>query len=158
MTVTHDTVGGRARPVHYHTTDEIYALVLAFEHTSLPYPQWTHAAHLTVGLWYRLWYGPEEAVGRMRTGLKRYNAAHADEPMRVGYHETITRFWLWVIDEHVRATANPGSIAHLANGLIAARVDRELPFQYYSREHLLSDTARAEWVEPDRRALRARTR
>jgi hypothetical protein len=94
-------------------------------------------------------------MDHMRIGLKRYNAAHANEPMRVGYHETMTRFWLWVIDEHVRRTPFAGSLAELANGLIAAYEDRALPFQYYSREHLMSDKARAEWVEPDLRALRA---
>lgn len=153
MTAT-DAIANGPATTRYQSTDEIRTLVLAFEDTSLPYRQWTHAAHLTVGLWYRLWYGPDEAVNRMRTGLRRYNAAHADEPMRVGYHETITRFWLWVIDEYVRETEVAGSIADFANALIAERVDRELPFQYYSREHLMSDAARAEWLEPDRRALR----
>ena len=155
MTATEHAIATAGRSTPYGASDEIRALVLAFEDTSLPYRQWTHAAHLTVGLWYRLWYGPEEAMHRMRAGLRRYNAAHANEPMRVGYHETITRFWLWVIDEYVRVTEMAGSIADFANGLIAARADRELPFRYYSREHLMSDAARAEWVEPDLRALRA---
>ena len=152
MTAT-DAIATMPATTPFRSTDEVRALVLAFEDTSLPYRQWTHAAHLTVGLWYRLWYGPDEAMNRMRTGLRRYNAAHANEPMRVGYHETITRFWLWVIDEYVRETDVGGSIADFANALIAARVNRELPFQYYSREHLMSGAARAAWVEPDVRAL-----
>ncbi len=155
MTAIDGAIASGASPVAYGTTGEICALVLAFEDTTLPYREWTHAAHLTVGLWYRLWYGPAGAVDHMRAGLRRYNAAHADEPMRVGYHETITRFWLWVIGEYVRQTTVAGSIADLANGLVAACVDRELPFTYYSREHLMSDTARAVWVEPDRRTLDA---
>jgi len=137
----------------YRATDEIRELVRAFEDTTLPYSRWTHAAHLTVGLWYVLWYGPHDAMDHMRTGLRRYNAAHAREPMRVGYHETITRFWLWVIDEYVRGTPVTASIAGLANHLIASRADRDLPFRYYSREHLMSDAARAAWVDPDLKPL-----
>jgi hypothetical protein len=137
----------------YHGTNEIEALVAAFEDTTLPYPQWTHGAHLTVGMWYRLWYGGDDAVHRVRAGIRRYNAAHANEPMRVGYHETMTRFWLWMIGDYLGRTPIVGSLADLANGLIAACVDRELPFRYYSRERLMSDAARAAWIDPDLRPL-----
>ena len=58
MTVTQNTDAGPPRERPVPTTREIEDLVLAFEDTTLPYPQWTHGAHLTVGLWYRLWYGP----------------------------------------------------------------------------------------------------
>jgi hypothetical protein len=34
-----------------------------------------------------------------------------------------------------------------------ALADKELPLQYYSRERLFSDEARAAWVEPDRQPL-----
>jgi len=137
----------------FRTTDEMQDLVVAFEATTLPYPQWTHAAHLTVALWYVLWYGPDEALHHMRNGLRRYNAAHAHEPIRVGYHETITRFWMWVVRQYLRHTPIEGSLVDLANGLIAACTDREMPFRYYTRDHLMSDAARADWVEPDLREL-----
>jgi hypothetical protein len=153
MTATPGATPWVRRDGTYRTTDEIGELVRAFEDTTLAYSRWTHAAHLTVGLWYTLWYGPLDAMDHMRSGLRRYNAAHAHEPMRVGYHETITRFWLWVIDEYLRDTPVTASIAGLANGLIASRADRDLPFQYYSREHLMSDTARAAWVDPDLKRL-----
>jgi hypothetical protein len=151
MSHTHPKPTAAAGP--YLRSDELRDLVAAFEATTLPYKQWTHAAHLTVGLWYQLWYGPDEALQHMRTGLRRYNAAHADEPMRVGYHETITRFWMWVVSDYLQRTPVDGSLAELANGLVAACTDRELPFRYYSRDHLMSDAARATWVEPDLREL-----
>jgi hypothetical protein len=133
----------------YASTDEMRDLVQGFEATSLPYARWTHGAHLTVALWYLLWYGPDGALDAMRRGLVRYNAAHANEPMRVGYHETITRFWLGVVRRYLCSARLEGSLADLANGLIAAHTDRELPFKYYARERLLSDEARHAWVEPD---------
>jgi hypothetical protein len=137
----------------YRGTDEIKELVAAFEDTTLPYTRWTHGAHLTVGLWYLLWYGDDGALPRVRSGIRRYNAAHAGEPMRVGYHETLTRFWLWMISDYLGRTPIAGSLADLTNGLISACVDRELPFRYYSRERLMSDMARAGWLEPDVRPL-----
>jgi len=133
----------------FRTTEDLHDLVGAFEATTLPYGEWTHAAHLAVALWYLVWYGPDEALQHMRAGLRRYNAAHANEPMRVGYHETITRFWMWVVRQHVRHTPLEGSLAELANGLVAACTDRDLPLKYYSRERLMSDAARAAWLEPD---------
>lgn len=133
----------------YRSTHEIEDLVRAFEDTTLPYSKWTHAGHLTVGLWYLLWHGSDEGLERVRAGIRRYNAAHANEPMRVGYHETMTRFWFWMIEDYLGRTPIAGSLADLANGLITACVDRELPFRYYSRERLMSDTARAGWVGPD---------
>jgi hypothetical protein len=138
----------------YRSAGEIKDLVAAFEATTLPYRQWTHGAHLTVGLWYLLWFGDDEALDRVRAGLRRYNLAHAHEPMRVGYHETITRFWLWVVRQYLRRTPVEGTIADLANGLTASCADRALPFEYYSRDRLMSEAARRAWVAPDLRALR----
>jgi hypothetical protein len=128
-------------------------LVAGFEATTLPYYEWTHAAHLTVGVCYLAWYGPDALLDRVRDSLRRYNAAHAHHPMRVGYHETITRFWLWVVRQHVRPMAPDLPLAEVANAVIAACTDRNLPFTYYSRERLMSDEARHAWVEPDLRPL-----
>jgi hypothetical protein len=137
----------------YRDAEQLRALVAGFEATTLPYPEWTHAAHLSVGVCYLAWYGPDGALDRVRDGLRRYNAAHAHHPMRVGYHETITRFWLWVVQQHVRQMASGRPLAEVANGVIAACTDRNLPFTYYSRERLMSDDARHRWVEPDLRSL-----
>lgn len=139
----------------WRSTRDLQELVAAFEATTLPYRAWTHTAHLSVGFWYVAWYGAHDALAHMRRGLKRYNAAHASEPMRVGYHETITRFWLWAIGEHLRQIPFDRPLGELANGVIAECADRELPFRYYSRAHLMSDEARATWVEPDLQPLGA---
>ena len=100
-----------------------------------------------------MWYGPEDATERVRTGIQRFNAAHPNEPMTVGYHETITRFWLWRVRRYLRRTPCERSLADLANGLIAECTDRNEPLVYYSRERLMSPEARRGWVEPDLRPL-----
>jgi hypothetical protein len=133
---------------------EILDLVRGFDDRTLPHERWTHAAHLTVALWYLLQYDWPEAVARVRTGIKRLNEAHGVVTTRErGYHETLTLFWL----RHVRAflerdynEARP--LVPLANELIA-RADRQLPLAYYTRELLFSWEARLGWVEPDLKPL-----
>lgn len=132
------------------THDEIVALVEAFEAGTLPLLEWTHAAHLTVAVWYLMRDGAELGGERMRAGILRYNAAQGIVPRPDGgYHETLTRFYLWAVGEYLR-----GAVVELANGCVAGLGDRDIPLRYYSRERLMSPEARRQWVEPDLRPLR----
>ena len=123
-------------------------LVAAFESAVLPRLAWTHAAHVTVAFWYVVWYGPESALDRVRGGIRRYNAAHgiAQTPTG-GYHETLTRFYVWAVRRHLRGARADCSLAELANGAVAALADRTLPLRYYSWERLFSWEARTTWVD-----------
>ncbi len=136
------------------TTDDIRRLADAFERCEVPRAAWTHRAHLAVALWYLVNYGPEEGGERVRAGLRRLNAANGvPQTPDGGYHETITRFYLWAIRRHLRDAPRDASIADLAASLIAAWGDKNRPFEYYSRDRLMSWEARAAWVEPDLRPL-----
>ena len=66
-------------------TDEIF--LAAFENTSLPRHEWTHAAHVRMGFLYlsRLPYA--EAEASIVAGIRRFNAAKGNP---TGYHQTIT--------------------------------------------------------------------
>ena len=60
--------------------------------------EWTHHAHLRVGLWHLLHYPPGEALDRLRDGIRLYNLATGGANTDTsGYHESITRFYVWVI-------------------------------------------------------------
>jgi hypothetical protein len=139
--------------VPYRTTDDLRDFVAAFEATTLPYTRWNHGGHLSVAFWCLVWYGSDTGTDRVRAGIKRYNAAHANEPMAVGYHETLTQFWLWRVGQFLRRTPLDAPLGELANRLIAECSDRNLPFTYYSRDRLMSTEARRGWVEPDLRPL-----
>jgi len=140
--------------VTYREAGEILALVRDFETCALPRERWTHAAHLTVALWYLLQYEWPEAVRRVREGIKRLNEAHGVVTTRErGYHETLTLFWL----RHVRAFLERGynearPLVPLANELIE-RSDRNRPLEHYTRALLFSWEARLGWVEPDIKPL-----
>ncbi len=138
----------------FRSTEEILSLVRAFDDCTLAREGWTHAAHLTVALWHLLQYDWPEAVARVRSGIKRYNAAHGVRQTSTGgYHETLTLFWM----RRVRAFLEEGrnearSLVALANDL-AASAAATLPLEHYTRDRLFSPEARAAWVEPDLKPL-----
>lgn len=138
----------------FRTAAEIECLVRNFESCLLPRARWTHQAHLTVALWYCLRHPWPEAVRRVRTGIKRYNEASGIKTTPVGgYHETITLFWLRMVRRHLETTEGECSLVTLANGLIRRYANSGLPFEYYTRERLMSAAARARWIEPDLKTL-----
>jgi len=131
-------------------------LVARFERCTLPKEQWTHQAHLTVGLWYASRLPYEDALHAVREGILRLNTAHGvpTTPTR-GYHETITRFYMRVLCGYV-AWEEPRPVAgweERVRALLARYGDRELPLRHYSKDRLMSPEARFGWVEPDLRPI-----
>lgn len=78
-------------------------LVKAFERGTLPRSGWSHGAHLVIGLWYVLHYGPERAFTLMSEGIQRYNSVSGrTEAERLGYSAATTRMWIQRIAEFAR--------------------------------------------------------
>jgi hypothetical protein len=130
---------------------EVEWLLAGFEDCSLPKPMWTHRAHLAVALCYCERQSHDQALQQMRNGIRRYNEATGGANTETsGYHETITRFYLWLVDHCVRNGKLPkGDLATRVNGLYASYGARDLPLRHWTRERLMSVEARREWVEPD---------
>jgi hypothetical protein len=147
--------GGKEWVEWYHHPHEIERLVAAFLDCSLPQKEWTHFAHLTVGLWHCLHYGPSEAILRTRFGIQTYNeSCGVKMTPQGGYHETITLFYVWAIGRYLDSTGRDKPLVGLANGLLNGPLgDRQFPLEYYSRERLFSWEARIGWVEPDLKPL-----
>ena len=62
-------------------------LVISFQGRTLPKPDWTHGAHLAVGLWHVATYRPPEALDRLRVGIRALNDAHGVvNSASSGYH------------------------------------------------------------------------
>ncbi len=137
----------------YASFDEIKKVVEAFEACTLPRTQWTHAAHLTIAFWYLVCYPLPEAVEKIRAGIQRYNAANGIAMTKDGgYHETITLFWVRLVRHYLTTATLEGHLVVLLNEMLR-RYGRQLPFEYYSRDRLLSWEARQHWLEPDLKAL-----
>ena len=132
------------------------ALASRFIALTLPKEEWTHAAHLTVGLWHVDRHGAAEALPRLRDGIRRLNESHGNvNTPTSGYHETITAAYVTLLAAYLDACP-PGlplaaRVARLLAGPLAAR---DMLFTFYSRDHLMSNEARARWVDPDLGPLR----
>ncbi|MGH7466679.1 MAG: hypothetical protein ACRENP_01710 [Longimicrobiales bacterium] len=146
-----------ALPAHVVTCAEdarILELVAAFEACAVARQAWDHRAHLVYALVMLLRHGQQEGARRIREGILRYNAAQRiEQTLSGGYHESITRFYIWVVQRFVIGADLTEPMHVLARELYARCGDRDLPFQYYSRERLMSWQARTEWVEPDLQVL-----
>jgi len=134
--------------------EELEELVAGFEDGSLPKPSWTHRAHLAVGLVYLDRMPAPVALALLRERIRRYNVAIGGQnTSTAGYHETITRFYVYVVRRFIAEDREEGTLAERANRLYQRYGDRNLPRRYYSEARLFSEEARARWIDPDLRPL-----
>ncbi|MBS0373739.1 MAG: hypothetical protein JSR73_04125 [Proteobacteria bacterium] len=134
----------------YRTAAELDALVQAFESCTLPKAEWTHAAHLTVGLWHVERYGPGAALLRLRAGIRRLNESHGVENTATGgYHETITAAYVTLLAEFAERFAALAPVARTAVLLSGPLAERHALLAFYSKTRLMSVEARLGLVQPD---------
>lgn len=127
--------------------------IAQFEACSFPFDQWHHRAHVKLAYLYLMRHGFEMAGEKLRQGIRAYNAANniPDQPLS-GYHETITQFWLRIIQMTVQeygplATADEFFDFHPQ---LSQKKNHRL---FYSPGLFTSPLAKREFVEPDLAAL-----
>ena len=131
---------------------EMRALVDSFDRCTLPREQWNHRAHLVYALVKLL--DDEDGGEAIRAGILRYAAAQGiAQTLEGGYHESITRFYIAIVLRFIAETDVNRPLPLLVEELMDRFGDRQLPFQYYSKQRLMSWQARTEWVEPDLQPL-----
>ena len=131
---------------------EMRALVDSFDRCTLPREQWNHRAHLVYALVKLL--DDEDGGEAIRAGILRYAAAQGiAQTLEGGYHESITRFYIAIVRRFIAETDVNRPLPVLVEELMNRFGDRQLPFQYYSKQRLMSWQARTEWVEPDLQPL-----
>jgi len=108
-----------------------------------------HRDHIRMAWLYLSRLGPERGAAQIVQGIRRFAEL---KDARTLYHETLTRFWIRLVAAAMaQAPAAPSFDAFLAAHPELA--DKERPRVFYRRETLMSDSARACWVEPDLAAL-----
>src|SRR5215469_3169213 len=132
--------------VAYPNEDAIRDVIQKFEHCEYAPAEFTHARHLTVGCWYLCTLPADQALNRMRERLQSFSAHHGKQ----GYHETITRFWIELLDGTLRQQREDVPVLGRVNAVVAL-YPKEVLFDYYTRERVMSDQAKREWIEPDLR-------
>ena len=123
----------------------------------LPKSEWTHEAHVKAGLSLVLRLGAAKALATLRGAIPRYNdSTNTPNTDTGGYHDTLTVYYVWAIDELLRQGISPEHIVD--NDLVS----RTAALQYWSRDELFSVEARRHWLaptkEPDRKATDSRPR
>jgi hypothetical protein len=126
-------------------------LVAHFTACTLPASEWTHTAHLRVGLWHVEQYGPDEALHRLRSGIRKLNESHGNQNTPTsGYHETITEAYVRLIAAFLDASDAAASTDERASALLASAIaPRSVLFTFWSKDVLMSSAARAAWTPPD---------
>lgn len=125
-------------------------LVQAFIERTLPKAEWTHEAHLRVGLWHVFHLGEPAAMDLLRERIQTYNESVGGKNTESeGYHETITRFYVITIADFLKEADRTRPLEVLAEELTYVCGDRNLPLRSYSKERLFSKEARLGYVEPD---------
>jgi adenylate kinase family enzyme len=139
-----------AQPLRWFGED-VVRLAAAFEACAIPHKAWTHAAHLTVGLWHVDRYGADAALLRLRTGIRRLNESIGGANTATsGYHETITAAYVILLSQFLDEREDGESLGDLVSRLLAGPLAaRDVLLAFYSRDRLMSIEARARWVEPD---------
>ena len=141
-------------PVRWYA-DGVDDLGARFQTCTITKREWTHEAHLTVGLWHVHRYGADEAMRRLRAGIRRLNESHGGVNSDTdGYHETITAAYVQLLAGYLDASDRPLGEA-VAALLRSPLVAKTVLFRFYSRERLMSTAARAAWVEPDLAPIRS---
>jgi hypothetical protein len=125
--------------------------VARFAACTLRREEWTHQAHLAVGSWHVDRYGPDEALTRLRAGIRRLNESLGGaNTATAGYHETITCAYVRLLAECLaRYPAKMPLEKRVAGILAGPMADRHILDRFYTRERLMSALGRAAWIEPD---------
>ena len=133
--------------------DEIEEIVRGFEDCTLPDSEFKHAQHLMVALSYlhRSRLTVPEATERMRAALYRFLDHYAGD--RQAYNETITLFWIKLVNSFLEKTDRARPVADIFNEILESFGNSNLMYDYFSREQLLSKEAKEVWVEPDLKPL-----
>lgn len=124
------------------TDAEILTLTRKLEDCEFLPGDFHHRDHLAVSVVYLYAADVPGALDRMRDTLLRFIDHHGLK----GYHETLTRFWMEEVARHLDRTQCLGESVRQIQAQLG---DKNLVYQYYSKEILHSPDAKLRWVEPD---------
>jgi hypothetical protein len=133
------------RMAEFTSDQEVEVLVDAFESATISPSEFRHSGHIAVGLAYLASAPLGEATERMRSGLQSLSARHN----ATGYHETLTRFWMRLLDHLARARYSHLPLYARVNAVIESHGSMRPVFAHYTNDKVFSPEARAGWVDPD---------
>ncbi len=126
-----------------------------FSNHTLKKSEWTHEAHLIVGLWYVETLGLSEAREQLRRKIQSLNIALGGENTDTsGYHETITFYWLQLSEFFLSSLPTKLTFEEKCNLFLKNELCMtNSALRFFSSELLFSKEARYSLVSPDKQAL-----
>ena len=144
--------------IFINSENEVIQLATDFSNRTLEKVKWTHEAHLTVAIWHLRNYDLLEATCLLRSGIISYNLSTGSKNTGTeGYHETLTLFWITVIDFFVRREISKSLLETCNSFLQCPLSDKTLPFYFYEKQNILSAKARAYFIPSDKMPLNDET-
>ena len=131
-------------------TDEEH--LRSFEDLTQPFEEWTHRAHVKIAFTYLRMYPFEEALDRMRTGVKAYNQRHGvPEGPAGGYNETTTHAFMHLVLATMCAYArtHPTPDADSFCDTHPQLMTKHALRLFYSPQRRMHPLAKREFIEPD---------
>ena len=121
------------------------AIADAMTSCRLPKSDWTHEAHVQAGLSLVLRMGAGRALATLREAIPRYNVStNTPNTDTGGYHDTLTVYYVWAIDELLRDGVSPENIGS------QPLVSRTAALAFWDRDELFSVEARRHWLTPSK--------
>jgi hypothetical protein len=128
-------------------TDEEF--LRQFEAGRLPLEQWHHKEHIKVAYLYLRKLPFDEAVAQIRKQIKAHNAAQGvKESPTSGYHETMTKAWLQLVELTLKEYG-PAESADAFYEQSPQLWQTKTLRLFYSKELFMSPRAKVEFVQPD---------
>ncbi|HEY6118339.1 MAG TPA: hypothetical protein VIV66_00185 [Pyrinomonadaceae bacterium] len=131
----------------YESETEIEEVVDGFEACTTAKNNFPHQSHLTVAVWYLYKNEIDQATEKMREGLFRFLDHHGVG--REKYNETLTIFWLKIIEQRMTEMKEDHSLLELTNSILKSLANSRIAFEYYTPAVLSSVRAKTNWIEPD---------
>ena len=121
----------------------------AFENCTLPPDLWTHRAHVRVAYLYASRNSLYDATDRIRTSIRAYaKARNTPEAIDSGYHETVTAAFMVLVFAANLQTGPYETSQHFCEAhpeLLNSHALRK----FYSRNHIKTWEAKADFIDPD---------
>jgi len=128
---------------------ETELILRKFERCEFRAEDFHHRDHLAVMVCYLERMPLRQALAHIREALLRFTAHHN----RKGYNETITRFWIAKVAQVLATLPGELPLEELVTRVCEALGNKELLFDHYSRERVMSEQAKKVWQEPDLKPL-----
>lgn len=139
----------RGRLRVFESEEEIDALLDLISGLGLPNEEFTHREHLAFASSLAL-SDPKGSFERIKAGIMALNKSNnVGQTPTGGYHETLTVAWHSLISAHIASLPVETPRRLVVNSVLNAFADKRVILNYYSKDLIMSWTARIEFVPPD---------